>query len=482
MAVQIYNTLTRQKEEFVPLNPERVGFYACGPTVYNYFHIGNARAFIVFDVIRRYLIYRGYDVLYVVNLTDVDDKIIARANEEGTTTERLVQRYIAAYFEDAARLGIRPADVYPRATHHIADIVALVERLRERGYAYVVDGDVYYDVSKFRSYGQLSGKNPEDLLSGARVAVDERKRSPLDFALWKKAKPGEPSWPSPWGEGRPGWHAECSAMSMKYLGQTFDLHTGGVDLIFPHHENEIAQSEGGTGKQFVRYWLHNGFLMIRGEKMSKSLGNFFTVREVLKRYSANTIRLFFLQKHYRSPIDFTEEALDSAEKAVERLEIGWQNLSRALEGNEQKGETAPASEPKEVGRFRGRLQELRERFVAAMDDDFNTADGVGQLFDMVREVNRFLSENELQARHYAALREAKAVIEEVDQVLGVVTSGRGQGAARVVDDLVGVLIEIRSELRRRKEWQLSDKIRDELKRAGILLEDQPEGTIWRWQR
>jgi cysteinyl-tRNA synthetase len=482
MAIQLYNTLTKQKEEFIPLSPGKVGFYACGPTVYNYFHIGNARAFIVFDVIRRYLIFRGYDVRYVVNLTDVDDKIIDKAKEEGTTTERLVQRYIAAYFEDAARLGIRPADVYPRATHHIPEIVALVEKLLGKGYAYVVDGDVYSDVSKFEPYGQLSGKNPEDLLSGARVAVDERKRNPLDFALWKKAKPGEPSWPSPWGEGRPGWHAECSAMSMKYLGETFDLHAGGVDLIFPHHENEIAQSEGATGKRFVRYWLHNGFLMIRGEKMSKSLGNFFTVREVLKRYSANTIRLFFLQKHYRSPIDFTEEALDSAEKAAERLEIGWENLTRALEEKQVESNSASGDEPAEAGRFRSRLQELQERFVAAMDDDFNTADAVGQLFEMMREVNRFLSESDLQAVHYAALADAKAMIEDLDQVLGVISSGGGRGSKGIVNELLDAVIQIRSELRQQKEWQLADKIRDELKRVGVALEDQPGGTIWRWQR
>ncbi len=482
MGLRLYNTLTRQKEEFEPLVPGRVGFYACGPTVYNYFHIGNARAFIVFDVIRRYLIYRGYDVRYVVNLTDVDDKIIARANEEEVPIERLVQRYIAAYFEDAARLGIRPADVFPRATHHISEIVALVETLVNKGYAYVIDGDVYYDVSKFSAYGRLSGKNLDDLMSGARVAVDERKRSPLDFALWKKAKPGEPSWPSPWGQGRPGWHAECSVMSMKYLGETFDIHAGGVDLIFPHHENEIAQSEAATGKPFARYWLHNGFLMIRGEKMSKSLGNFFTAREVLRRYSANTIRLFFLQKHYRSPIDFTEEALESAEKAAQRLEISVQNLDRALQKGEGSDAPAGSDAPEEVRKFRAQLEGLRQRFVAAMDDDFNTADAIGHLFEIVREVNRFLSESDLQAAHYHALQDAKTLIEDLDQVLGVVSSGSASGSSSAMDDLMQLLIEIRGELRQRKEWQLADRIRDELQRLGIALEDTPAGTLWRWQR
>lgn len=481
MAIRVYNTLTRQKEEFVPLEPGRVGFYACGPTVYDYFHVGNARAFIVFDVIRRYLIYRGYDVRYVVNLTDVDDKIIARAQEEGVPPEQLARRFIAAYFEDAAKLGVRPADVYPRATHHIAEIVALVETLVAKGFAYELQGDVYFDVSKFPSYGRLSGKNLEELRSGARVAVDERKRNPLDFALWKKAKPGEPAWPSPWGKGRPGWHAECSAMSMKYLGETLDLHAGGEDLVFPHHENEIAQSEAATGKPFVRYWLHNGFVLIRGEKMSKSLGNFFTARDILKRYSANTIRLFFLQKHYRSPIDFTDEGLESAHKAVERLETGWQSLKRALELAPV--ETNPASAEAIAGteEFRRRLSSLEHAFVEAMDDDFNTAEGLAQVFEIVREVNRLLAAGDLGEAQVAALREAKSLLEEVDGVLGVISGGPGEGAGADAEKLIDLLIQIRSELRDRKEWPLADKIRDRLAGLGIQLEDQAGGTIWRWR-
>jgi len=470
MSLQIFNTLSRQKEEFVPVEPGKVKFYLCGPTVYDYFHIGNARPFVMFDVFRRYLRYRGYQVRFVMNLTDVDDKIIKRANEQGVSSQEVASKYSAALFEDLQRLGVHPADVYPRATDHLPEIIALIQRLQERGFAYAVDGEVYFDVPKFEGYAKLSGKKLDELESGSRVAVDERKQNPLDFALWKAAKPGEPWWESPWGRGRPGWHAECSAMSMKYLGETFDIHAGGLDLIFPHHENEIAQSEAATGKPFVKYWMHNGFLDISGGKMSKSLGNFFTARSVLDKYPAAAIRLFFLMKHYRSPIDFSDEALDSAVKANARLSTAY----AALLEKTKMLTPASAKSHEAVGKF-------KEEIIAAMDDDFNSAKALGVIFDLVRETNRRVEQSSLAADDRDFLLAAKEWLDEANGFLGIFEPSAGGVDQSRVDEIMKVIIEVRRALRSQKNFALADEIRDKLKAAGVILEDGPTGTRWRWE-
>jgi cysteinyl-tRNA synthetase len=469
MPIHIYNTLTRQKEELVPVEPGKIKFYLCGPTVYDYFHIGNARPFVVFDVYRRYLRYRGYQVRFVMNLTDVDDRIIDRANERGLSAQEVAARYTVAFFEDLQRLGVQPADVYPRATEHISEIITLVQTLLDKGFAYELDGDVYFNVGKFKSYAKLSGKKLDELESGARVAVDDRKRNPLDFALWKAMKPGEPSWESPWGEGRPGWHAECSAMSMKYLGETFDIHAGGLDLIFPHHENEIAQSEGATGKPFVKYWMHNGFLDIDGEKMSKSLGNFKTARDVLEKYPAAAVRLFFLMKHYRSPIDFSQEALDSALKARERLSMAYQLLKQKIE---PPGIAAPAVH-EAVAKF-------KEEIIAAMDDDFNSAKALGIVFDLVRETNRRAEQSKLSTDDGAFLSAARSLLDEVNGFFGVFDQSAAGVDQTRVDAIMNVVIDLRKSLRSQKNFAMADEIRDKLKAAGVVLEDGPRGTRWRW--
>ena len=481
MAVQVYNTLTRKKEVFVPVRSDMTGFYLCGPTVYDYFHIGNARAFIVFDVIRRYLVHRGFPVRFVMNLTDIDDKIIKRANEQGVDSQEIAQRYIIAFFEDIQKLGIRPADVYPRATQHVQDIIDLIQRLFDRGYAYEAGGDVFYDISKFEKYAQLSGKKLDQLQAGARIAVDERKRNALDFVLWKASKPGEPKWQSPWGEGRPGWHIECSVMSMKYLGETIDFHAGGQDLIFPHHENEIAQSEGATGKQFVKYWLHNGFLDIHGEKMAKSLGNFVLARELVKRYPSTAIRLFFLQKHYRSPIDFTEEGLDAAVTSVQRLEIAF---SRAKEAA---GATMPvlnADELQGMDRqqtFFVALQQLRQDIEAAMDDDFNSPAAIGKVFDLIREMNRYIESGIDQEMDRRLLALARLYLEEVNEYMGIFEEESAGIDRQRVDDVVQIVLNLRKKFRAERNFALADQIRDELAAAGIVVEDTPAGTEWRWE-
>lgn len=473
MSLYIYNTLTRKKEEFVPVEPGKVKFYLCGPTVYDYFHIGNARPFVVFDVFRRYLRYRGYQVRFVMNLTDIDDKIINRANEQGISAKEIASKYSVAFFEDIQRLGIQPADVYPRATDHIPEIIALIQKLQVNGFAYEIDGDVYFDVGKFKNYARLSGKKLEELDSGSRVAVDERKHNPLDFALWKAAKPGEPWWESPWGNGRPGWHAECSAMSMKYLGETFDIHAGGLDLIFPHHENEIAQSEAATGKPFVKYWLHNGFLDIDGEKMSKSLGNFWTARAALEKYPATVIRIFFLMKHYRSPIDFSDDALEAARKARERLVLAYQVLR-------QKVEAMPPAAPSAAG-VNEAIQKFKEELIAAMDDDFNSAKALAVIFDLVRETNRRVEQSQLSDDDRAYLSAAKALLDEVNGFLGIFDQGSAGIDQSRVDQVMQVVIEVRRTLRSQKNFALADEIRDKLKSAGVILEDGPSGTRWRWE-
>ena len=466
MAFAVFNDLTRSKETFVPLNPGEVRFYVCGPTVYDYFHIGNARPFIVFDVMRRYLEHQGYRVHYVQNFTDVDDKMIRRAEELGISVPELAERFIAAYFEDADALGIRRATVNPRATEEIPAILDLIRALMDRGHAYQAEGDVYFDVKSYPAYGKLSKQSLEELQSGARVEVDPRKRHPLDFALWKARKPGEPFWESPWGPGRPGWHIECSAMSRHHLGETLDFHGGGCDLVFPHHENEIAQSEGATGQPFVRYWVHNGYLMIDKEKMSKSLGNFLTAREARKRFPSLAIRLFMLSAHYRSPINFSEEGLQQATAAQERLRNGWAELEFAL------GHRSASPKPDEA--LRRTLKEGRERFLAALDDDLNTAGALGVVFEVVKGINSALGEASCADRE--ALEEARRFFLEVEDILGVL------GIREEQEDLsteVERLIEERQAARKARDFARADAIREELLSRGILLEDTPQGPRWK---
>ena len=465
--MKLYNTLSRQYEEFKPLVPGKVSMYACGPTVYNYIHVGNARPIILFDVLRRYLEYRGYDVTFVQNFTDVDDKIIRRAAEEGITSAEVAEKYIAEYKKDAAGLGVREATVHPKATENIPQIIALVETLIEKGYAYPSNGDVYYRTTKFKEYGKLSHQPLEDLQAGARIDVSEQKENPMDFALWKAAKPGEPSWPSPWGEGRPGWHIECSAMSNRYLGKTIDIHCGGQDLIFPHHENEIAQSEAANGCEFVHYWLHNGFISINNQKMSKSLNNFFTVREAAEAYGYGTLRMFMLSAHYRSPLNYSEDALNQAKGALQRLVNARDNLE-FLAAN---GTDAALTTEEET--FLAALDPYREKFVASLEDDFNTADAVSVMFELVREVNT------ATAKEACSKALAKACLDrllELDGVLGLLyKQEEGDDLSAWVEDLIAK----RQEARKAKNWAEADRIRDDLKDKGIILEDTKQGVKWK---
>ncbi|TDI92810.1 MAG: cysteine--tRNA ligase [Caldithrix sp.] len=480
MGLKLHNTFTRTKEEFVPVEKGKVKFYMCGPTVYDYIHIGNARAFIAGDVLRRFMKYIGYDVTYVLNLTDIDDKIIQRSQKEGVSTESITEKFSKAFFEDIDTLGIEKADAYPRATEHVEEIIVLIKRLIGQASAYQVGGDVYYDVSKFANYGKLSGKNIDDLRAGARVAVDEKKRNPHDFALWKNQKPGEPAWESPWGMGRPGWHIECSAMSMKYLGESFDIHAGGQDLIFPHHENEIAQSEGATKQKFVKYWLHNGFLQIEGEKMAKSLGNFRTVREIVKIYPGRVLRLFFLQKHYRSPIDLTDQGLQAAASASARLKIFYDKLNKVLGtiGNIRK-EIDPKTLSKSETEFFDSFEKMKSALAEAMSDDLNTPVAISVLFDMVRETNKLLSRDDLTENEKMLLVYSKKNFDDFNSFLGLIDSKEESVDSKMVDALVTLLIELRNELRAKKEWELSDKIRDQLNAMGVVLEDKGRETEWR---
>ena len=468
MSLVLYNDLTRTKEPFVPLKEGHVGFYSCGPTVYDFFHIGNARPFIVFDVLRRYLEYSGYEVTFVQNFTDIEDKMINRANQEGITVKQLADRFIEEYYKDADALGIRRATHNPKATEHMPEIIALIEKLVEKGHAYATDGDVFFDVGSFPSYGVLAKQSLEELQSGARVEINERKRHPLDFALWKAKKEGEPSWPSPWGEGRPGWHIECSAMSMKYLGETLDIHSGGTDLTFPHHENEVAQAEAATGKPFVRYWIHNGYLLIDKEKMSKSLGNFLTARAALQKYPAKAIRLFMLSAHYRSPINFSEESLNQSLGAVERLENSWSDLEHARKNRKT---TTDGSR----NEFEALFKEYENRFTTAMDDDFNTAAALGILFEAVKTVNTYLKET--QTLEESFLESAADFFRKIDSVMGVL----GLDAAAGEEDAAEIegLIAERNAARKNKDFKRSDAIRDDLAARGILLEDTPDGTKWK---
>lgn len=462
--MKLYNTMTRKKEEFKPMIPGEVKMYSCGPTVYNYFHIGNARPFIIFDILRRYLEYRGYKVTFVQNFTDVDDKIIKRAKDENTTEKEVSDRFIKEYFKDASALNIRKADYHPRVTEHIKEIIEIIERLESNGLTYTAGGDVYFDTGKFDGYGKLSKQNLEELEAGARVDVNEIKHNPFDFVLWKGQKPGEPAWESPWGMGRPGWHIECSAMSMKYLGETMDIHSGGQDLVFPHHENEIAQSEGATGKPFARYWLHNAFLNINNEKMSKSLNNFFTVRDIQEKFDLEVVRLFMISAHYRSPLNFSAELLEQAKSALERLYNAKNNLTYLMD----KAKDRPLSH--EERSFIATLDNFRDKFNEVMDDDLNTADGMAVIFDMVREIN-----SKLNAESSGEM--VKASFEALMELTGVL--GLLYKKEESIDAEIEKLIEERQKARKEKNWALADKIRDDLKSQGIILEDTPEGVKWK---
>jgi cysteinyl-tRNA synthetase len=453
--LRIYNTLTRRKEEFKPLEPGVVKIYACGPTVYNFFHIGNARPFILFDTLRRYLEYRGYKVTFVQNFTDVDDKMIARAAQENTTLKELGERFIAEYFKDAQALGIRPADVHPKATEHIADIIALVQTLIGKGHAYAADGDVYFDVASFPAYGALSGQSAEERQAGARIDVAEVKHNPEDFALWKAAKPGEDSWDSPWGRGRPGWHIECSAMSMKYLGETIDIHSGGQDLVFPHHENEIAQSEAATGKPFANYWMHNGYINVDNEKMSKSKGNFFTVRDISGKYDLMVVRLFMLSAHYRNPVNFSEDLIAQAASAMARIKNCRDNLAHIAAS---KG--GPSVEVTKLA------CELRQRFKDEMDDDLNTAGAIGAIFEYIRDIN--LAFEQGGDAHSAS--EALCVLDEVLGVLGI------EFKEETIPEEIIELSRRRQEARARKDFATADAMREAITAHGYELKDTPEGV------
>ncbi|AEH24727.1 cysteine--tRNA ligase [Pyrococcus yayanosii] len=472
MVIMVYNTLTKRKEEFKPLRKGEVRMYVCGPTVYDYPHLGHARTYIAFDVIRRYLEHRGYTVLMVMNFTDIDDKIIKRAQETGEDPKELAEKFIRVFLEDMAALKVKPADVYPRVTEHVNDIIAFIERLEEKGYAYEGSDGVYFEVSKFKEYGKLSGIKVEELKKGARVEPGEGKKNPEDFALWKKAKPGEPKWESPWGEGRPGWHIECSAMSSKYLGESFDIHGGGNDLIFPHHENEIAQSEACFGHEWVRYWLHTGFVMVKGEKMSKSLGNFVTVRELLQRYSPEVIRFFVLQKHYRSPLDYTEEGLMHAKNNLERLYNTLENIRVAME----RVELAYTWGEEEFELYEV-IKEGRRKFYEAMDDDFNTAEALKAVFEVSNAVNRYLTKVERPKE--SVLRKAWEFFKAVSEVFGLFEDYFKEQKTGNEEALIKLLVDVRAQLRKEKRYDLADKIREELRKLGIQLEDTPQGTVWK---
>jgi cysteinyl-tRNA synthetase len=466
MTQRIYNTLSRQKENFETIRPGEVSLYVCGPTVYDKAHVGHAMSALVFDIIHRYLQYRGYHVRHVMNYTDVDDKIIQRANQIGIDPLNLAERYIGEFQKQLADLNVLPASVYPRATEEIQHIIRLIQGLIDRGHAYPVDGDVYFRVTSKDDYGKLSGRQLEDMQAGSRVEVDERKEHPMDFALWKASKPGEPAWDSPWGPGRPGWHIECSAMNLHHLGEQIDIHGGGNDLIFPHHENEIAQTESLTGKPFARYWVHNGMLQLSGEKMSKSLGNLVTIEEFLSQHEASALRMMILNSSYSGPLTFNNEVIAQAERALERLRSA---LRPALPGA-----GAAAAELSQT--LQSQIEAARQGFLAAMDDDFNTAGALGHLFDLVRAIN--------QARDTGAgaatLSPAQDLLQELASVLGLQLerpAGENTQAAPFID----LLIELRRELRQQKLWALSDRVRDRLVELGVILEDSKEGTTWRWK-
>lgn len=463
MSLIVYNTLTNRKQEFIPIEENKVKMYVCGVTVYDDMHMGHARSIIVFDMIVRYLRYKGYDVEHVTNFTDVDDKIINRANEMGIPPLELSARYIERFFEDIDALGVKRADRYPRASEVIEDIIDMIQEIIDRGYGYEAGGSVYFSVDKVEEYGRLSGQRLEDMVAGARVEVDKAKRNPMDFALWKASKPGEIAWDSPWGKGRPGWHIECSVMCRKYLGDLIDIHGGGSDLIFPHHENEILQTRAVTGQHLANYWIHNGMLEIRGEKMSKSLGNFFIVKDVLKRFTRQEIRFFMLNTHYRGPLTFGEAALEEAATSLKRVHNAYIEL-RSLCGK------APGD-----GTLEKEVKKARDDFVRFMDDDFNTRGAIAVIFELIRETNRVISADSIGERGVSNVLE---FLEEADSILGILPEVR---RGEVSNDVVQILIEVRDELRRRKIYDLADKIRERLDEMGIVLEDTAEGVRWRWK-
>ena len=469
--IRLYNTLSRQKEDFIPLKPNEVRMYVCGPTVYDVCHLGHARSFIAFDVIRRWFIYKGYKVTYIQNITDIDDKMINRANELGITVNDLAKKFIKEYFTDVDSLNIGRADFHPRATEHIKEIIELVKDLEEKKYAYEVEGDVFFDVSRFKNYGKLSHQNIEELKIGARVEIDKRKRDAIDFALWKKAKRGEPHWESPWGKGRPGWHIECSAMSMKYLGNTFDIHAGGSDLIFPHHENEIAQSEAHTNQKFVKYWMHNGYLCLDNKKMSKSLGNIMKVRDIRRKYSGEVIRYFILSAHYRSPLDFNEKQLKQAQSSLQRLQNTIYNVGYILKQNkftDTKGNVEKI--------ILAKKNEVEKKFVEAMDDDFNTPVALSQLFTFNKVVNIYLTSPGLKNK--TALKSINKCYQVLaGEILGIL--GEDNKREYIEGKEIKELLDERELARKEKNWNKADKIRNKLKEKGILLEDTQEGVRWK---
>ncbi|MCS6896471.1 MAG: cysteine--tRNA ligase [Nitrospira sp.] len=486
--LHLFNTLTGRREPFEPLEPQKVGMYVCGVTVYDYCHIGHARSALVFDVLRRYLEYSGYTVRFVKNFTDVDDKIIKRAHDEGIPCEAVTSKYIKAYYDDMGKLGIRRATEEPKATEHIGEMIRLTATLIEKGLAYVVDGDVYFHVANYPAYGRLSKRRLEDLQAGARVEVDERKRHPMDFALWKRSKPGEPSWPSPWGPGRPGWHIECSAMSLKHLGETFDIHGGGMDLIFPHHENEIAQSCGATGKEFARFWVHNGFVQVNQEKMSKSLGNFFTIREIFAKsewpepVTGEVLRYFLLSTHYRGPLDFSDRAVKEAKNALN----GFYDLFNRLK---EKSESVS----EDNGDLRSAIEQTKASFIQAMDDDLNTPVAIASLQTLRGEINKLL-ETGLSGWGRTQARQAFRSLGEVLGLFQLDTwqfgasavptlepGGEMSGSVALTDDEIDRLIAERREARARREFKRADEIRRSLSAHGIIIEDKPDGTS-RWKR
>ncbi len=461
--MKVYNTLTRKKEEFIPIEEGKVKMYVCGPTVYNLFHIGNARTFIIFDTIRKYMEYRGYEVNFVQNFTDIDDKMIKKAQDTETTVKELGDRYIMEYYKDADKLKIKRATVNPRATEYISEMIGFIEELIKKGYAYEVEGDVYYSTKSFEGYGKLSGQKIEDLQSGSRVDVDERKKDPMDFALWKNAKPFEPSWKSPWGNGRPGWHIECSCMALNLLGETIDIHAGGTDLIFPHHENEIAQSEGRSGKTFAKYWLHGAFINVDNKKMSKSLNNFFTAREILEKYDQEVVRLFMISGHYRTQINFTVEVLDSAKSSLERM----YNALNILNGYRSSETVEITKEEKAVVE---ELSHYKERFIEKMDDDFNTADAISVIFELIREVNIKINETSSQK----LVKFAMDLLIELGSPLGIMQNPLGGS----LEEEIEKLIQERNDARKNRDFALADKIRNDLTAQGIVLEDTPNGVRW----
>ena len=461
--MKILNTLTRRKEEFVPINEGKVGIYVCGPTVYDYIHIGNARPMIVFDTLRRYLEYKGYDVNYVSKFTDVDDKIIKRANEEGVDASVISERYIAEVKKDMAALNVREATTHPKATEEIPDMIEMVKTLIEKGYAYEVNGTVYFRTRKFKDYGKLSKKNIDDLRSGNRdllVSGVDEKEDPLDFVLWKPKKEGEPSWPSPWGDGRPGWHLECSVMSKKYIGDVIDIHAGGEDLVFPHHENEIAQSEAANGTEFARYWMHNGFLKINNEKMSKSLGNFFTVREIAEKYPLQVIRFFMLSAHYRSPLNFSADLVEASKNGLERILTAVDRL-KSISGTEGEVDKAVADE----------MDAFVKKYEAAMDDDLNTADAISVIFELVKYANVNVTEESTKATVELVLN----TVTKLCDILGIITEKKKE----ILDSDIEALIEERQAARKAKNFARADEIRDQLSDMGIILEDTREGVKWK---